>query len=109
MKELEKRVKEAAESISPHLKVVTCGSYRRGRSDCGDIDCLVTHKKGGIGRHRWRPYSPGTSTGEPLDGVLTRLLGYLRGADFITDDLTSGKKGDVYMGGTACSTTLQHL
>jgi len=31
--------------------------------------------------------------------VLAQILDYLKDSGFITEDLTSGKKGDVYMGG----------
>ena len=40
------QVREACESIDPALMVVTCGSYRRGRETCGDVDILVTHPDG---------------------------------------------------------------
>lgn len=44
--EIENRVKKIVASINPGLEVVTCGSYRRGRETCGDVDCLVTHPDG---------------------------------------------------------------
>eukprot|EP00048_Salpingoeca_helianthica_P001388 m.48900 g.48900 ORF g.48900 m.48900 type:complete len:329 (+) comp11429_c0_seq2:763-1749(+) len=39
-------VSRAAEKICPGLEVVACGSYRRGKKDCGDIDLLITHRDG---------------------------------------------------------------
>ena len=32
-------------SIDPQLDLVICGSFRRGRSECGDIDCLISHRE----------------------------------------------------------------
>ena len=40
------QVREVAHSIDPGLEVVTCGSYRRGRPMCGDVDLLITHPNG---------------------------------------------------------------
>ncbi len=39
-------MKKACHVINKGLVVVTCGSYRRGRSTCGDVDILVTHPDG---------------------------------------------------------------
>lgn len=39
-------VREAAQSIKPDLVCVACGSFRRGKSTCGDVDVLVTHPDG---------------------------------------------------------------
>lgn len=39
-------VKDAAHSIQPGLVCVACGSYRRGKATCGDVDVLVTHPDG---------------------------------------------------------------
>ncbi|XP_075533091.1 DNA polymerase lambda-like isoform X2 [Dermacentor variabilis] len=39
-------VKTAALSIQPGLEVIPCGSYRRGRAMCGDVDILITHPDG---------------------------------------------------------------
>lgn len=33
-------------AIEPDLKVVTCGSYRRGKPTCGDVDILMSHPNG---------------------------------------------------------------
>jgi DNA polymerase lambda len=40
------QVEQMALSIQPGLIVMACGSYRRGKSTCGDIDLLVTHPDG---------------------------------------------------------------
>ena len=33
-------------SIQPELIVMACGSYRRGKQTCGDVDVLITHPDG---------------------------------------------------------------
>ena len=33
-------------SLNNGLIIDTCGSYRRGKATCGDIDFLVTHPDG---------------------------------------------------------------
>ncbi len=58
-------------SIVPGIEVVTCGSYRRGKSTCGDIDLLITHPDGRS--HR---------------GVFEQLLIQGREVGFFTDDLS---------------------
>ena len=40
------QVIDAAHSINPGLTVMACGSYRRGKLTCGDVDVLVTHPDG---------------------------------------------------------------
>jgi len=40
------QVKDMAESIQPGIIVLACGSYRRGRPTCGDVDILITHPDG---------------------------------------------------------------
>ena len=44
--EIEKVVREIVHEINPGLILETCGSYRRGKSTCGDVDCLVSHPDG---------------------------------------------------------------
>ncbi|XP_074855399.1 DNA polymerase lambda isoform X2 [Carettochelys insculpta] len=44
--EIEQTVREAAHSLNPGLVCVACGSYRRGKATCGDVDVLVTHPDG---------------------------------------------------------------
>ncbi|XP_060559922.1 DNA polymerase lambda-like, partial [Ruditapes philippinarum] len=44
--EIEQVVKETAESIQEGIIVQACGSYRRGKATCGDVDILVTHPDG---------------------------------------------------------------
>lgn len=39
-------MREVALSLTPGLEVVTCGSYRRGKPDCGDVDILISHPDG---------------------------------------------------------------
>lgn len=70
--EIEQTVREAAWSLNPGLVCVACGSYRRGKATCGDVDVLVTHPDGQS--HR---------------GVFGNLLDSLRRSGFLTDDLVS--------------------
>lgn len=44
--EIEKFVEKAAKSISNDVIVTACGSYRRGKSMCGDVDILITTPNG---------------------------------------------------------------
>ncbi|XP_062865816.1 DNA polymerase lambda [Trichomycterus rosablanca] len=69
---IEKTVKEAAHSVNPELLVVACGSYRRGKSTCGDVDVLITHPNG---------YSH--------KGIFSKVLHFLHQSGFLTDDLVS--------------------
>ena len=39
-------MKEAAESLVDGVIAQACGSYRRGKKTCGDVDVLVTHPDG---------------------------------------------------------------
>ena len=40
------QVREMAVNIDPAMMAVVCGSYRRGKTTCGDVDVLVTHPDG---------------------------------------------------------------
>ncbi|CAN7983656.1 unnamed protein product [Ixodes hexagonus] len=68
--EIADTVSKAALSLQPGLTVVPCGSYRRGKSMCGDVDVLISHAELSA-----------------LDGLLNRLLQVLRSTGFLTDDL----------------------
>ena len=56
-----KQVKKAADEVNPNLVCMACGSYRRGKVTCGDVDVLVTHPDG-----------------KSHKGVFTHLLNNLR-------------------------------
>ncbi|XP_011537958.1 DNA polymerase lambda isoform X6 [Homo sapiens] len=77
--EIEQTVQKAAQAFNSGLLCVACGSYRRGKATCGDVDVLITHPDGRS--HR---------------GIFSRLLDSLRqeavpsvGPGFLTDDLVS--------------------
>ncbi|PNI81963.1 POLL isoform 12, partial [Pan troglodytes] len=77
--EIEQTVQKAAQAFNSGLLCVACGSYRRGKATCGDVDVLITHPDGRS--HR---------------GIFSRLLDSLRqeavpsvGSGFLTDDLVS--------------------
>ncbi|NWU74501.1 DPOLL polymerase, partial [Onychorhynchus coronatus] len=44
--QIEQTVRQAALALKPGLVCVACGSYRRGKPTCGDVDVLVTHPDG---------------------------------------------------------------
>ncbi|XP_032464574.1 DNA polymerase lambda isoform X1 [Phocoena sinus] len=70
--EIEQTVREAAQAFNPGLLCMACGSYRRGKATCGDVDVLVTHPDG-----------------RSHQGIFSRLLDSLRQRGFLTDDLVS--------------------
>lgn len=70
--EIEQTVRESAQAFSPGLLCVACGSYRRGKATCGDVDVLLTHPDG-----------------RSHQGIFSRLLDSLRQRGFLTDDLVS--------------------
>jgi len=43
MNALKAYVCKSAEELDPKLILTVCGSYRRGKSESGDIDILITH------------------------------------------------------------------
>ncbi|EAW49767.1 polymerase (DNA directed), lambda, isoform CRA_j, partial [Homo sapiens] len=40
--EIEQTVQKAAQAFNSGLLCVACGSYRRGKATCGDVDVLIT-------------------------------------------------------------------
>ncbi|XP_006831326.1 PREDICTED: DNA polymerase lambda isoform X1 [Chrysochloris asiatica] len=73
--EIQQIVQESALALNPGLLCVACGSYRRGKATCGDVDVLVTHPDG------WSH-----------QGIFSHLLDSLRQRGFLTDDLVSQEK-----------------
>lgn len=39
-------MREAVQAVDPGLVAIACGSYRRGKATCGDVDVLITHPDG---------------------------------------------------------------
>nr|XP_036857220.1 DNA polymerase lambda isoform X3 [Manis javanica] len=74
--EIEQIVQESAQAFSPGLLCVACGSYRRGKATCGDVDVLLTHPDG-----------------RSHQGIFSRLLDSLRQRGLLTDDLVSQENG----------------
>lgn len=72
---IEKMVSSAARSIDPGLVSVACGSYRRGKATCGDVDVLITHPDG-----------------KSHKGVFSKVLQNLHENGFLTDDLVSNEE-----------------
>ncbi|XP_053713943.1 DNA polymerase lambda-like isoform X2 [Synchiropus splendidus] len=81
---IEKVVRDAALCVDPGLVAIACGSYRRGKATCGDVDVLITH--------------PDRVSHK---GVFGKVLQILHDNGFLTDDLVSHEEnGDQkkYMG-----------
>ncbi|KAK2919326.1 hypothetical protein Q8A73_003697 [Channa argus] len=43
---IEKVVKDAVQAVDPGLVAMACGSFRREKATCGDVDVLITHPDG---------------------------------------------------------------
>ncbi|KAM4750023.1 DNA polymerase lambda [Anableps anableps] len=69
---IEKVVKDAAHAVNGDLVAMACGSYRRGKATCGDVDVLITHPDG-----------------KSHKGVFSKVLQILHDSGFLTDDLVS--------------------
>ncbi|CAL4156672.1 unnamed protein product, partial [Meganyctiphanes norvegica] len=54
-KEIENQVRNGALSLKSGLILQVCGSYRRGRPTCGDVDVLITHPDGYSHENIFRP------------------------------------------------------
>ena len=55
VQEIERVVTEQALLLQEGLEVITCGSYRRGKSTCGDVDILISHPDGKSHRNIFGP------------------------------------------------------
>ncbi|XP_034544348.1 DNA polymerase lambda [Notolabrus celidotus] len=69
---IEKLVRDAVHAIDPHLVAMACGSYRRRKATCGDVDVLITHPDG-----------------KSHKGIFSKVLQCLHDSGFLTDDLVS--------------------
>ncbi|XP_070777317.1 DNA polymerase lambda [Enoplosus armatus] len=69
---VEKVVRDATQAIDPHLVAMACGSYRRRKATCGDVDVLISHPDG-----------------KSHKGVFSKVLQSLHDSGFLTDDLVS--------------------
>ena len=51
---IEEVVKKTALNINPGLQAFACGSYRRGKPTCGDVDVILSEIKINVslGTHR---------------------------------------------------------
>uniref|UniRef100_A0A674EQW5 DNA-directed DNA polymerase n=1 Tax=Salmo trutta TaxID=8032 RepID=A0A674EQW5_SALTR len=65
-------IEKNAQFLDPGLLAMACGSYRRGKDTCGDVDVLISHPDGKS--HR---------------GVFSKVLQSLHQSGFLTDDLVS--------------------
>ncbi|XP_068111761.1 DNA polymerase lambda [Hyperolius riggenbachi] len=69
---IEETVRQAAKAINAEMISMACGSYRRQKATCGDVDVLVTHPDG-----------------RSHKGVFSKLIDSLKSQGFLTDDLVS--------------------
>ena len=65
-------VAREASILRSGVEVIACGSFRRGKETCGDLDLLITH-----------PNS------KALQGFFSELIGKLEALGFLTDHLTT--------------------
>ena len=79
---IEAIIQEVALELDSGLVLATCGSYRRGKASCGDIDILITHER----------------FAKPLEGLLPSLVKRLEEKGIITDSLTMSEKDGKWMG-----------
>lgn len=86
MMEHEAFLKGIQEAKHPRLVLMICGSYRRVKADCGDIDVLITT----------RTYKAGHLHENAGGAIIRQFVQSLRDAHYITADLAFGNTK--YMG-----------
>ena len=74
---MKRLIQKKVKALCPTMHMQICGSYRRGKDTCGDIDVILCNP-----------------TGQPYVGVLKSLVLELKGVGFITDELTSAYMND---------------
>lgn len=70
VEEMEKLLQKVGEEILPGVVIVCGGSYRRGKSSCGDMDIVITHPDG-----------------QSHKGFLAKFVKRLKEMNFIREDL----------------------
>ncbi|GAB4839853.1 hypothetical protein Ancab_020562 [Ancistrocladus abbreviatus] len=70
VEEVEQLLQKVGEEILPDVVVVCGGSYRRGKSSCGDMDIIITHPDG-----------------RSHKGFLPKFVKHLKEMDFLREDL----------------------
>ncbi|MCL4118541.1 UNVERIFIED_CONTAM: hypothetical protein GTU68_060147 [Idotea baltica] len=70
VKEIGDQVISAAAFVKEGLEATVCGSYRRGKPSCGDVDVLITHPDG-----------------VSHQNIFMALLDKMKSNGFLTDDL----------------------
>ncbi|KAL9240918.1 hypothetical protein vseg_015084 [Gypsophila vaccaria] len=68
--EMEKLLQNVGEEILPGVVIVCGGSYRRGKSSCGDMDIVITHPDG-----------------QSHKGFLAKFVKRLKEMNFVREDL----------------------
>jgi len=83
---LEKRIKKALKSLDKKYTMTICGSYRRGASESGDVDILITHEDHlSSGRKKKRADS------KQCGDYLLAIVDTLKEEKIITDTISLGK------------------
>lgn len=89
MVEHEALLKRVRDEKHPKIVVMVCGSYRRGKAECGDIDVLITAST----------YTTSHPQENAAGALLRGFVQSLRTIGYVTDDLAAG--ASKYMG--ACT------
>ena len=76
MAEIEQVAVEVIKTVDPKIQVTICGSYRRQKATCGDIDMLITH--------------PDYTSDKPTPKFLKKVVEELKKKNILTDDLSFG-------------------
>ena len=80
-------VEDAVAAVCPGCSVTVAGSYRRGKTSCGDVDVLLCPSEEFI--RGGSQGAPG-ATVDTVENILPAVLARLRTRGVVTDDLSTG-------------------